>query len=110
MPALLFEIVELPNGDVVLQRADEGEEQNNSPLVAIRFSAESLFFLKDSKFDVAKAMIEAGMDRAGELIEPQQEYKSRQLEQKDLYQKNQQLTDEAGEVDVELTDTPRVIH
>jgi hypothetical protein len=53
----------LPNGDVVLQRTDE----ENSPLVAIRFSAESLAYLGEARFEVAKAMIEAGMDAASDL-------------------------------------------
>lgn len=63
MPSSFYEIVELPNGDVVLQRAEDADE----PLVAIRFSAESLAFLGESRFEVAKAMIEAGMDAASEL-------------------------------------------
>ncbi|BFM20442.1 hypothetical protein [Gilvimarinus japonicus] len=65
MSASLYEIVELTNGDVVLQRADE----NGEPLVSIRFSAESLSFMRDGKFDVAKAMIEAGMEVAGDLAD-----------------------------------------
>lgn len=59
----LFEIIELPNGDVALRRADESGE----PLVSIRFSKESLYFLDNSKIDVAKAMIEAGLEAASEL-------------------------------------------
>jgi hypothetical protein len=65
MSASLYEILELSNGDVVLQRVDEPGE----PLVAIRFSAESLAYLGDARFEVAKAMIEAGMDAAQELAE-----------------------------------------
>ena len=64
-----YEIVELTNGDVALQRADEEGE----PLVVIRFSEESLAFLGEAKFNVAKAMIEAGMDAAGELADEQAE-------------------------------------
>jgi len=64
-----YEIVELTNGDVALQRADEEGE----PLVVIRFSEESLAFLGEAKFNVAKAMIEAGMDVAGELADEQAE-------------------------------------
>lgn len=65
MSSSLYEIVELANGDVVLQRADEGGE----PLVSIRFSADSLSYMQDGKFDVAKAMIEAGMEAASELAD-----------------------------------------
>ncbi len=65
MSSSLFEIMELSNGDVVLQRADE----EGAPLVSIRFSAESLNFLRESKFDVARAMIEAGMEAAGDVAD-----------------------------------------
>ncbi len=59
----LYEITELDSGEIVLQRADEKGE----PLVRITFSKESLFFLNDAKYDVAKAMIEAGLDAANEI-------------------------------------------
>ena len=65
-----YEIVELANGDVTLQRSDDEAEQ---PLVTIRFSDESLAFLGDAKFNVAKAMIEAGMEAAGDLADQQAE-------------------------------------
>lgn len=63
MPASLYEIVELPNGDIVLQRAEDAGE----PLVFIRFSTKSLAYLGEARFEVAKAMIEAGMDAASDL-------------------------------------------
>lgn len=65
MPSSFYEILEMPNGDVVLQRSDDAGE----PLVCIHFSAESLAYLGAAKFEVAKAMIEAGMDAASELGE-----------------------------------------
>ncbi len=65
-----YEIVELANGDVTLQRSDDESAQ---PLVTIRFSDESLAFLGEAKFSVAKAMIEAGMDAAGEVADEQAE-------------------------------------
>jgi hypothetical protein len=64
-----YEIRELPDGDVVLLRSDDEGE----PLVKIRFSAESLAFLGESRFEIAKAMIEAGMDAASELAERYQD-------------------------------------
>jgi len=69
MPSSFYEIIELPNGDVVLQ----GTEDADAPLVSIRFSAESLAYLGESRFEVAKAMIEAGMDAASELAEDRHE-------------------------------------
>lgn len=65
-----YEIIELMNGDVALARADD---ENNEPLVTIRFSSESLAFLGEEKFNVAKAMIEAGMDAAGDIADQQAE-------------------------------------
>lgn len=65
-----YEIVELANGDVALQRADDDTQE---PLVVIRFSEESRMFLGDEKFNVAKAMIEAGMDAAGDVADQQAE-------------------------------------
>jgi hypothetical protein len=65
-----YEIIELLNGDVALARADD---ENNEPLVTIRFSQESLAFLGEEKFKVAKAMIEAGMEAAGDIADQQAE-------------------------------------
>ncbi len=65
-----YEIIELMNGDVALARADD---ENNEPLVTIRFSQESLAFLGEDKFNVAKAMIEAGMEAAGDIADQQAE-------------------------------------
>ena len=65
-----YEIVELTNGDVALQRPDD---EKNEPMLTIRFSEESLAFLGEAKFNVAKAMIEAGMEAAGDLADQQAE-------------------------------------
>jgi hypothetical protein len=65
-----YEIIELLNGDVALARADD---ESNEPLVTIRFSEESLAFLGEEKFMVAKAMIEAGMEAAGDIADQQAE-------------------------------------
>ena len=70
----LYEIVELENGDIALCRADEEGE----PLVSIRFSKESLHWLNEAKFDVAKAMIEAGLDTLSEVEEGEEDQASMQ--------------------------------
>jgi hypothetical protein len=59
----IYEIVELPDGDVVLRRVDDEDAE---PLVKIHFSEESLDYLGESKFAIARAMIEAGMDAASD--------------------------------------------
>ena len=61
--ASLFEIVELASGEFVLRRpGDEG-----APLVEIRFGPESRRYLSDSRLEVAKAMIEAGIQAAAHV-------------------------------------------
>jgi hypothetical protein len=60
-----LEIVEMPNGDVVLQRADDDGE----PLVVVQFSEESRIYLMDGTLEVARAMIQAGIQAAAQLAE-----------------------------------------
>lgn len=66
----IYEIIELTNGDIALARADD---ETSEPLVTIRFSSESLAFLGEEKFNVAKVMIEAGMEAAGDIADQQAE-------------------------------------
>ena len=66
----LYEIVELANGDIALQK--EGEAKKNTdraPLLTMRFSTDLLRFLRGAKMDIAKVMIEAGLERVAMLAE-----------------------------------------
>ncbi|HEX4881952.1 MAG TPA: hypothetical protein VFV18_06370 [Porticoccaceae bacterium] len=63
MASTLFEIVELPDGEFALQRAGEEGE----PLVRIEFSEEARVYLLDSGLDVARAMIDAGIEAIEKL-------------------------------------------
>lgn len=67
---MLYEIVQLANGEVGLCRAGD-DEREYEPLVRIHFSEESQYFLESPKGDasmiVAKAMIEAGLEAVQEL-------------------------------------------
>lgn len=65
MPTSLLEIVDLGEGEIVLQRADDDSE----PLVRICFSDESRLYLMDNGLEVAKVMIQAGMQAAATLVE-----------------------------------------
>ena len=65
MSTSILEIVELSDGEVVLQRA----EDESRPLVSIRFSEESKLYLMDHGLEVARAMIQAGIQAAAELAE-----------------------------------------
>jgi hypothetical protein len=78
----LLEIVDLGNGEIVLQRADDDSE----PLVTIRFSEESNLYIMDNGLEVAKAMIQAGLQAVSALAEQ-------------------------GETDVEaVAEAPRILH
>ena len=82
MSASLLEIVDLGDGEIVLERADDDSE----PLVVIRFSEESRVYMMDNSLEVAKAMIQAGIQAAAEMAEQ-------------------------GEVEIEPTiEAPRVLH
>ena len=61
MTNALLEIVDLGDGEVVLQRA---EEEGVEPLVSIQFSAEASAYLMENNLEVAKAMIQAGIQAA----------------------------------------------
>ncbi|WP_150303986.1 hypothetical protein [Pseudomonas saliphila] len=65
MPSPFLEIVELPNGKVALRRSDEDGE----PLLVIEFSPDAKDFLQGHYIEVAKAMITAGMQVAGQVME-----------------------------------------
>jgi len=60
-----MEIVDLGDGEIVLQRADD----DSDPLVTISFSDEAMVYLMDSGLEVAKAMIQAGIETAARIAE-----------------------------------------
>lgn len=67
MSSSFYEILELSSGEIVLKRS--GDDNSHEPLVTLKFSEESKAFLGDGRFEVAKAMIEAGMEAASEMAE-----------------------------------------
>lgn len=67
MSKALLEIVELPDGRIVLRRADE-----EAPLVTLSFSEEARQFLHGRYIDVARAMFHAGLEAAGQLVEEEE--------------------------------------
>ncbi len=74
-----LEIIELPNGDIVLKRADGDGE----PLVNIRFSEESRHYMPDSKLEIARAMIQAGIEAAAEINANEGQLSVEELEQEE---------------------------
>ena len=69
MSSSLMEIVELGNGEIVLQRPDDDAE----PLVTIRFSEEAQAYLMDNGIEVAKAMFQAGIQAAAAIADRAEE-------------------------------------
>lgn len=61
MSSSVLEIVELENGEIVLRYA------GGEPLVNIRFSEEALSYIDNSSLDVAKVMIQAGIQAAAHM-------------------------------------------
>jgi hypothetical protein len=59
-----YEIVQLSDGEIALQRVDDDE---SAPLVRINFSEEAKFFLQEQYVDVAKAMINTGIRAVAQL-------------------------------------------
>ncbi len=64
MSSSFLEIVELSDGEIVLQQADDSDGE---PLVTIRFSDESRAYMMDACIDVAKVMIQAGIQAAVQI-------------------------------------------
>ncbi|EED36149.1 conserved hypothetical protein [Luminiphilus syltensis NOR5-1B] len=60
-----MEIVDLGDGEIVLQRADD----DSAPLLTIHFSDEANAHLMENYLEVAKAMIQAGIQTAAQLSE-----------------------------------------
>lgn len=65
MSSSILEIVQLASGEIVLKRDDDDGE----PLVSIRFSEESIAYIGESDIDIAKVMIQAGMQAAAHISE-----------------------------------------
>lgn len=68
-----LEIVELVNGDIVLQRADSEGEGEGDALMTIKFSEESKAYMPNGRLEVARAMIHAGIETASQmqLVKPE---------------------------------------
>ena len=64
MPTSFLEIVELPDGRIALRRAEDEET-----LVTLDFSADAKAFLQGHHIEVAKAMLNVGVQMAGRLAE-----------------------------------------
>jgi|TARA_B110000967_G_scaffold197594_1_gene229515 hypothetical protein len=66
MPLAEFELVMLESGEVALQRT--GSDQ---PLVRINFAPEAMTYLDGKHLEVAKTMMDAGLQKAFDVGEEQ---------------------------------------
>ncbi|GLZ23357.1 hypothetical protein Pstu01_00270 [Stutzerimonas stutzeri] len=64
MPTSFLEIVELPDGRIVLRRAEDEEV-----LVTLDFSDDAKLFLQGQHVEIAKAMFNVGVQMAGRMME-----------------------------------------
>lgn len=64
MPTSFLEIVELPDGSIVLRRAEDEEV-----LVTLDFSNDAKLFLQGQHVEIAKAMFSVGVQMAGQMAE-----------------------------------------
>ncbi len=75
MSKAFLEIVELPDGRIVLRRPDEED-----PLVTLSFSSEAREFLQGRYIDVARAMFHAGLEAAGHMAEEDEGFDAEDIE------------------------------
>lgn len=64
MPTSFLEIIELPDGRIVLRRADD-----EGVLATLDFSDEAKTFLQGQHVEIAKAMFAVGVQMAGQMVE-----------------------------------------
>lgn len=60
-----LELVELDNGDIVLQDSESDEK----PLVTIRFSEQAREHMEGSSLELARIMIQAGLEAVSGVIQ-----------------------------------------
>ena len=65
MAAALLEIVDRGEGEIVLKRTEDDAE----PLVTISFSEEAMIYMMDNGLEVAKVMIQAGIQAVALISE-----------------------------------------
>ncbi|MCB1689327.1 MAG: hypothetical protein KDI33_12605 [Halioglobus sp.] len=65
MATSLLEIVDRGDGEIVLRRADSDAD----PLLTVSFSDEARIYIMDNSLEVAKAMIQAGIQAAAMISE-----------------------------------------
>ena len=69
MVSAVFEIIETSEGEFILKRSGESGEG----LVRISFSKEAANFLGNASVDIARSMIEAGLQEVEAIIDEQME-------------------------------------
>jgi hypothetical protein len=68
--ASLIEIIQLPSGEIVVRRVDaDSDDADVEPLAKISFSNEARDFMGDAAMEVARAMIQAGLDTVSDIMD-----------------------------------------
>lgn len=70
MSEKIVELVQLENGDIVLRDSERSEQE---PLMKLSFSKNIDNLLQSNKLDIARVMLEAGIERHQQLLQEQQE-------------------------------------
>lgn len=83
MPASLIEIVQLPSGEIEVRRVSPRGTQSDEPIVKITFSDESKEFLGDAMMEVARVMVQAGLDAVSDIMDEMEELEDEQGDEDD---------------------------
>ncbi len=107
-----YEIVELANGDVALQREQNKGEGDDTPLVTMRFSMELLRCFQSKKIDIAKVMVEAGLERIAQLAdEYSKEIAEEEKQKAELEAAETNAEDSADDIDtLEVDAVSHMVH
>ncbi len=109
MSSSFLEIIEMPNGDIVLQRAEDDREIGGEPLVTIQFSEESKDYLMDNALEVARAMIQSGIQTAAQMAEDGQIEISGGFDTETGADGDAEMAEEQAD-DITTDGSPRVLH
>ena len=86
MSASLIEIVQLPSGEIVVRRVDvESDGGDVDPLAKIIFSDEARDFMGDAAMEVARAMIQAGLDAVSDIMDEMDELAAQEEAEEDVH-------------------------
>jgi len=69
MSASLIEIIQLPSGEIEVRRVDGRGAKGDEPVVKFTFSNEALEFMGDATMEIARVMVQAGLDAVSDIMD-----------------------------------------